>query len=344
VVCCGRDVNVRAAITGATAGSVLLAAGRDLTIVRSIVNPATDITVTNGNITLCAGHDVILSNTLNQPAALITMNDSAPTGDATHNLGLAPGLVISAGNAATAPGAAGGTVTFTPLTKIALTRAGAPVLNVTIDYNPASYAAPTSYAPLFTLVGGITLNQRMLVYPDGASKTFDGSTVATFTGLQGAPAGVTLNPGGIANFDTAAVGLNKLVTFSGFTLGGANAGLFALPGTSVCCSPSVQRTTANITAVPPPPPPPIPPIVPVPLPPFLPVPPVEVTGILAEEMLGREREVQEYLPVWSPTVTEIRTPPQLLSIAPPVVVPPPPPVYVPPVYVPPVLPPKQDRN
>ncbi|MCK9382487.1 MAG: filamentous hemagglutinin N-terminal domain-containing protein [Sulfuritalea sp.] len=362
VVCCGRDINVRAAITGATAGSVSLSAGRDISVVRSIANPATDITVTNGNISMCAGRDIILSNTFNQPTALITINDSNIS--VPHGLGLTPGLVLSAGNAATGPGIAGGTVSFTPLTKIALTKAGANPLAVNVSYNPTSYTLPTDYAPLFTLVGTSPLSQRMLVYPGGADKIADTTTTAVFTsfkpdinGLVPGGGGLTLvaGIGNSAEYDTALPGVNKLITYSGYTLGGATAGL-ALP--VPCCS-VVTRTTGTITAAPPPPPPPIPPILPVPLPPFVPVPPVDTTVIdttpiaLASipvalegaEMLGREREVQEYVPAWSPTVVEFRTPPELLSLAPPVVVPPPPPpVVAPPVYVPPVLPPKQDRN
>jgi filamentous hemagglutinin family protein len=254
VVCCGRDINVRAAVTGATAGSVFLSAGRDINVVRSLANPGTDITVTNGNITMCAGRDIVLSNTLNPPTALITINDSNIT--ALHGLGLTPGLVLSAGNAAsgprgTVPGETGGTVSFTVGTKIALTKAGANPLAVNVDYNPVSYSLPTDYSALFTLVATSPLVQRMLVYPAGADKVFDGTNTATFNsfkpdinGLIPGGGGLTLT-GGTASYDSTAVGVNVPITYSGFTLGGASAG-FVLP--TPCCNIFVTRTTGNITA------------------------------------------------------------------------------------------------
>ena len=344
VVCCGRDINVRAAITGATAGSVSLSAGRDITVVRSLANIGTDITVTNGNIAMCAGRDIVLSNMLNAPTALITINDSNIS--VPHGLGLTPGLVLSAGNAATGPGVAGGTVTFTPLTKIALTKAGANPLAVNVDYNPVSYTLPTDYAPLFTLVGTSPLSQRMRVYPGGANKVADGTTTAVFTSFQpdinglipGAGA-LTLIPGigNSAEYDTALPGVNKLITYSGYTLGGATAG-FALP--APCCG-VVTRTTGDIIAAPPPPvivPPAIPPVVVVPPPPPPPVvvPPPGLTIVVSAR-------TPELLALMPPV-----TPPELLTVAP-VAVPVAPLIIVPaqappPIYVEPLRPRKQDRN
>ena len=40
----------------------------------------------------------------------------------------------------------------------------------TINYNPVSYATPTDYLPHFTLTGGATLTQHMLVFPGGGDK------------------------------------------------------------------------------------------------------------------------------------------------------------------------------
>ncbi|WP_413769810.1 hypothetical protein, partial [Vibrio vulnificus] len=47
---------------------------------------------------------------------------------------------------------------------------------------------------------------------------------------------------------TAAVGVNKKVTYSGYTLGGADANNFALAEN--CCGPVFANTTANISAAP----------------------------------------------------------------------------------------------
>jgi filamentous hemagglutinin family protein len=256
VVCCGRDVNVRAAIT-TTNGSVSLSAGNNVNL---FVGSA--MTTTNGNISLCAGHDVIVNSKI-----ILTNSGSIPS----QSLGLPLGLTLSAGNAATGPGAAGGSVFLPgPLDPLrpSVTRSSAPATDVIITYNPASYATPTDYLPDFIFVGAVTLTQNMLVFPGGADKTFDGTTTATFTGFKTSalsgpvPGGLTLAGAGTANFDTAAAGVGKTITFSGFTLGGASAG-FALP--VACCGPAVGRTTADIT----------PAIIVVPVPPLVPiVPPV----------------------------------------------------------------------
>jgi len=374
VVCCGADINVFAAIT-ATDGSVLLNAGND-------VNVNAAITTTRGNLSICAGHDVVLNGL---PAAIV-MTDPAAAPE--RSLGLPSGLVLRAGGSGTGPGVAGGTVRFEPFTPpAAITR-----VPVQIFYNPTSYATPTDYstATFFTLVGpGATVTSFMLVYPDGGTKVFDGTTVATLEGLKstalsGIPANVTLiaGPGSTANFDTADVGLNKTITFTGYTLGGTAAASFALPVS--CCEPVGGRTLANIT------PAPIivvPPIVEVPVPPIVVVPPVTpppivvVPPVTPVDMVVAEVELApdaaqfllepETLPVQERinlTVqgTGVRMPVTQAAYVPPpppvqpapvqpapVVVPPkplpvqPPPVVVPPppvIYVAPPLPPKQDRN
>ncbi len=240
VVCCGQDINIREAIT-TTNGSVLLTAGRDINVIRSALSPATDITANNGNVTMCAGRDILLDNQFNGAALMTITNGNAGL---VQGLGLGLGLVLSAGNGGTGPGAAGGTVTITPLTNITVTAAP-----TTIFYNPVSYAIAdrANFAPNIT---GLAPAQFMLVFPEVAPKAFDGTTTATLTGLKNIPAGidVTLTGAGTANFVTAAAGANKAVTFTGFGLGGADAGLFALPGGAVCCLPAVQRTTGTITA------------------------------------------------------------------------------------------------
>jgi filamentous hemagglutinin family protein len=327
VVCCGRDINVNAPISTTTpGGSVLLAAGNNLN-----VNAA--ISVTSGNITMCAGNNV----TLMGAAAAITLVDIAPSPGL--SLGLENGLVLSAGNNGTGVG----TLIYAAGTPpVAITRAP-----VNIYYNPVSYVAPTDYSTgaFFTLVGpGSPLTQFMLVYPEVAAKTFDGTTTAAFTGaLTGLPPGVTLALPGTANFDTAAIGANKTVTFTGATLaqgptvtGGAGIN-YAF--TNPCCGPAVARTTGTVIAA---------------LPVIPPVPPVVTTDVFPEEMLGVEEEgvtpAESLLlvPSLMPRPKLAALPPQLLTVAPPpvpVVVPPPPVAQEPrPIFVPPLRPRKQDRN
>lgn len=288
VVCCGQDVNVNAAIT-TTNGSVLLAAGRD-------VNQRADITVTDGNLMMCAGDDVNIF-------AAITLTRG--TADPTRSLGLPLGLTLSADTDGTGPGIEGGTVVFDSLAPPATVTA-APV---NIYYNPVSYTAPTDYSTKFTLTEGAALRQYMLVFADGGDKTFDGTTTTTLSGLKGDPAGVTLvaGPGASANFDSPDTGTNKGISYTGYTLAGTDAGLYALPVN--CCGPVLAHTTGTITAAatPPPPPPPVtpPPVtppppttpptttpptttttlgVPPPLPP-LPLPPPEMLVVVAPETL-----------------------------------------------------------
>jgi len=302
VACCGRDINVNAAIT-TTSGSVLFGAGRNAN-----VNAA--MTTTDGNMAICAGNNVTVSSLIT-----LTRGSSIPA----QSLGLAPGLLLLAGANGTGPGIAGGTVVFAPLTPPAAVTG--PTAAATVIYNPVSYTTPTNYAANFTLTGGATLTQRMLVIPGGGDKTFDGTTVTTLTFLKGTPAGVTLiaGAGNTANFDTAAVGTDKTITYTGYSLGGANATDFALPVS--CCAPVVQRTTGNITPVIVPPEVVVPPEVIVP--PVVVVPPIEVLPPVVD------------VPVVIPPV--IVVPP---DVVPPVVVPP---VVVPPVVdVPGVVPPVVD--
>ncbi|MDO8297888.1 MAG: filamentous hemagglutinin N-terminal domain-containing protein, partial [Caulobacter sp.] len=253
VVCCGRDVNVNAAIT-TTNGSVLLNAGRDVRVFHAM-------TTTDGNIALCAGHDVHID-----AAVTLTRGSTIPA----QSLGLAVGLTLISGADGTGPGVGGGTIIFAPLAPpVTVTNAPA-----TINYNPVSYATPSDFSTHFTLTEGATLTQRMLLFPDG-SKVFDGTTAAVLTGFLGVgvPDGVTLvaGSGSSAVFDSSAVGTGIGITYSGYTLGGANADQFALAGS--CCV-STFRTTGTISASsPPPPPPPPPPSPPPPPPPPSPPPP-----------------------------------------------------------------------
>lgn len=221
VVCCSRDIGVHGAIT-TVGGSVLLSAGQNLVV-------AAAMTTTDGNITLCAAQNVTVSGALT-----LTRGSSIPA----QSLGLALGLFIIAGNG----GTGAGTLIIPPGTPtMTVTGPNAPVL---IEYNPTSYATPTDYAPKFTLTLGATETQKMLVFPT-VTKVFDGSTATTLVSLQGAPANVALGGSGTATFDSAAVGNNIGITYTGYSLTGSNAAAFALG--QGCCT-TTFRTTGNIIA------------------------------------------------------------------------------------------------
>ena len=304
VACCGRDINVNAAIT-TTRGSVLLGADK------GNLNINAPITTTDGNLSLCAGNDIRIADQIT-----LTRGSNIPA----QSLGLPVGLVMSAGYAGTGPGVTGGTVIYAPLAPpTVVTGPNAPVI---INYNPSSYATPTDYAPNFVLTLGSTLTQHMLVFPDGGGKAFDGTTTTTFTGLKGAPANVTLTGPGTANFDDAAVGNDKTIIFSGFTLTGADAALYALP--SSCCGPAVSRTTASITPA-------------VVIPPVIVPPAVIPPGFMPTDMELSVVPPLTMLPI-NLTVQRLPETPVAVAYDQPVV------EEVPEVYVAPVRVPKQDRN
>jgi filamentous hemagglutinin family protein len=305
VACCGRDVLVNAPLTTVN-GSILLNAGRDVRVFHAI-------TTTDGNIALCAGHDVHID-----AAVTLTRGSTIPA----QSLGLPVGLTLIAGAAGTGPGVGGGTIIFAPLAPpVTVT-----VAPVTINYNPVSYAAPTDFSTKFVLTEGATLTQRMLLFPNG-DKAFDGTTSAVLSGFNttagsGAPTGVSLvaGPNATATFDSAAAGSNVGITYSGYTITGANAGQYALAG--ACCV-STFRTQGSIAAAPPPPPPPAPtppgPPAPPPPPPPVPPPPAPPPP-----------------PVPPPAPPP---PPAPVPPPPPAPVPPPPPGPVPPAPPPPAPPP-----
>jgi filamentous hemagglutinin family protein len=242
VACCGRDVIVNGALTTVN-GSILLNAGQDIRVFHAI-------TTTDGNIALCAGHDVHID-----AAVTLTRGTTIPA----QSLGLPIGLTLIAGADGTGPGVGGGTIIFAPLAPpVTVT-----VAPVTINYNPVSYSAPTDFSTKFVLTEGASLTQRMLLFPNG-DRLFDGTTNAVLTGFNttaesGVPTGVTLvaGPNATATFDSAAVGSSVGITYSGYSLTGANADQYALAGS--CCVSTFRTRGAIAAAAPPPPPPPGPP-------------------------------------------------------------------------------------
>ena len=379
VVCCGNDINVNAAIT-MVRGSMLLSAGHN-------VNQLAAITSTDGNVAMCAGGDI------NVTAALSSKRGTVIADRSLASLGVLQGLTFTAGLAATGPGLAGGggAVNINPpggtVTVVQSAVVGEEV-PVRVIYNPLSYgAAVIDYSLKFTTFNPLTVQR--LVFPAVDPQTLNGSTTASFTtGLLKADAAGVL-PGGAADvlpgvvnlavigtgtFDSTATLGTTPVTFTGFTLGGANAANFALPAT--CCAPpggpvvgsgrtsgtivavatttttaaTTTSTAATTTTTAAPtttttvattttttvPVVVVPPVTPLVLLPLI-VPPVTLP---VQSGLN--------LTVVGPGVL---LPSTQLAVTPPVVVPPiyvPPPVVVPPVvppvYVPPYLPPRRDRN
>jgi filamentous hemagglutinin family protein len=270
VVCCGNDIKIGTGGTvTANSGSMLLSAGRDISMLGTL-------TANSGNIALCAGRDIDIQGTITMSSGNTNLFQSLSA------LGVKEGLTLSAGYNARQPGELGGTVKFGATSAASVSSAP-----VTIFYNPLSYAAgaaaPQSYVTKFAVLSSAPLKQYMWVFPQAVTRTYNGSKSVVLNGLKGAPAGVTLNNvAGVANYLSAGAGTNKTIVFSGYTLGydallGAD---YALPLS--CCAPIVSTTSGTVRAASPPPvvvvPPPVvvvpPPVVVVP-PPVI-VPPVVV--------------------------------------------------------------------
>jgi filamentous hemagglutinin family protein len=179
------------------------------------VNVNAAITATNGSLVANAGHNVNVN-----AGAVITTTDG--------------NVALRAGN----DGTGGGTVSFGVGAGIVVTRGAA-----SIYYNPGSYATPTDYSGNFTLTNS-TLNSYMWVFAQGNNKIYDSLTTASlsFIGTPTLGGTVILSPG-TADFDTRNAGTGKTVSYSGYSLGGADANKFALFS-------SAGSTTANITPAP----------------------------------------------------------------------------------------------
>ena len=212
------DVNVNAALTWTAATTLTLNAVGN-------VNFNAAVTTTGGNLVANAGNDI------NVAAAMTITGGNA---------------VLRADSDGTGPG--GGTVVFAPATPT-FTATGTNT-TITIYYGPSDYAAPTDFSSHFTLTEGATLKPYMWLYLQGVDKTYDATAAAALSFVGTPTAGgddVTL-VAGTANFDNKNVGTGKPVAYSGFGIGGADAGkfqLFALLGDAF----GTGTTTADITAL-----------------------------------------------------------------------------------------------
>lgn len=336
-ICTGNDININAALTTVN-GSILMGAGGN-------VNLNAAISTTDGNISIGANRNIFANQ-----AMTLTRGSVIPG----QSLGLPLGLVLNAGSGGTGPGVAAGTLVYSALAPdTVVTGPNAPI---TINYNPVSYATPTNYSGNFVVSLGAAVTQRMLVFPDNGSKTFDGTTATSLSLLKGSPAGVTLiaGPGNTANFIDALVGTNKSILYSGYSLGGADANNFALA--IPCCEPGFALTTGDVSA---------PVLAPVIVAPAV-VAPAAVSPIATSPTTIVEAFSPSFIPLTfvsaappmirlveeAPIVqAPIVAPPPPVPVPPPPPAPPPPPPTIvvpapppPPPFVAPPLPPKQDRN
>jgi len=237
-----NDVNFNAAVT-ATTGSLVANAGRDVVLAAGV----TGITTTNGNITWTAVRDI----TVNSPVTTTDGNFTACCGrDININAPMTTTrghVILKAGNDGSGAGVAGlgGTVVFGAGVLYTVTGATPAITDVNIYYTPTAYNAPQNYLANFTGTASTFVNTHMLVFAQGVNKVYDGNTTAAlaFKGTPTLGGVVTLVPG-TATFDSKDVAANIGITYTGYSLGGLDAGLFAL---WAACVPGIERTSAAIT-------------------------------------------------------------------------------------------------
>jgi filamentous hemagglutinin family protein len=231
-----HDVNINAAIS-ATTGSLVFKAVND-------INMNAAITTITGDIHSTAGRDLNVNAAVTQ-----TTGDFIACCGRAININAA--MTMTTGNILLrAP-----TVTFAD--GILYTVTVAAPHTIQIQYSPTSYDAPvatTYYSDHFTGTGKSLVQQQMLVALQVAPKTYDGTTTANLS-LAGTPgAGVTLGVG-TAVFDSKNAGSNVGITYTGYTLGGTNAALYALadscfaPGSGTMSATIAQAAPLVISAV-----------------------------------------------------------------------------------------------
>ncbi|HEX8544779.1 MAG TPA: filamentous hemagglutinin N-terminal domain-containing protein [Pseudomonas sp.] len=240
------DILVQEPVTWTAPTTLTLSANRDVVLQAAI-------TTTGGNLQLIAGRDV------NQNAA-ISATGGGGGGDITmvagRNVNVNAMFTSTNGNVLLVganDGTGVGTVNFASGVKPAVT---GPLSTVRVYYAPVSYATPTDFTGNFTLAGGATLTPFMWVFVQADNKVYDGNNAATLS-LQGNPtlAGDVALQAGTATFDSPNVGTGKTVNYIGYSLGGADANLFALfaPFDSLTAAPGTPGsgiTLANITPAP----------------------------------------------------------------------------------------------
>ncbi len=258
----GHDVNINSAITGGTAAnSLVLIAGNNVNVAAQVgagaaasstrISAGNDVNITAPIgpvgaaaaylISITAGRDVNASAAIGVAGAAsnisisagrnININAPITIGGAASTISLISGLN------ATGPGATGGSVIFGALGSTSS-------INTIIRFNPVNYATTSDEILAFsTKVTGV-LDAKAWVFTLGNNKVYDGKTVATLS-LAGNPSpnGNLILTQGIANFNTKDVGTGKTINFSGYSMSGADSGIFALFATS-------GTTTGNITPAP----------------------------------------------------------------------------------------------
>jgi hypothetical protein len=263
VATAGHDVNVNAmAGTGitmtTTGGNMTWTAGNDIWVKAGVVGgiTATGTGASRANVTWTAGRDIKIDSAVTTTDANFTAccgRDIVITEKMTTTRG---NVVLKAGNDGSGVGVAGvgGTVVL-PTGILAYSVTG-PASEVSLFYTPTSYSSAHDYSSNFILSGGATgptsgapfTGTYMLVFAKGNDKVYDGNPIATLS-FNGDPTAGGINDvtlvAGAATFADQNVAPNIGITYSGYTLGGADAAKFAL--WQSCLNPLLGTTSAAIT-------------------------------------------------------------------------------------------------
>lgn len=220
VLIAGNDVNVSSVITASGAGSVIsMHAGRNITstaaLTASEANTQISLvalgSISTGVVTADAGGSIQMK--ANQD---VTLNGAVTADGGT--------VTLRADQDGTGPGMAGGTVRFGVGGLVS-----AP--NTLIRFNPDGYVNTSS--EIASYVGKVTgaLDARAWVFLKGDAKPYDGLTHASvsFNGdLNADSAGAVSLSGSGASFADPNAALGKAVSYSGYSIQGANLQRFEL--------------------------------------------------------------------------------------------------------------------
>jgi filamentous hemagglutinin family protein len=247
----GHDVNINAPITASTAGAQinLIAANNVLignAITASGAGNQINITATSGNI---LATDTITASALGTQLNMTAGNNLTVTtvttdGGGSMNLSAKNNVSVGTASAAASPG----TVTLyadSDGSGVGSVIIGSTITatNTTVRFNPASYATTSTEVDAYgaKIVGSEDI--KAWVFIQGSNKVYDQTTADTmvFKGDPTQASAVTLL-GGTANFANKNAGVDKAVTYSGYSLGGSSSDLVLYSASG--------STTATITPAP----------------------------------------------------------------------------------------------
>ena len=212
----GQDVGATAAIAVGAADSVInMTAGRNIS---TAVTAAISAAAATSSIAMNAGHN-------------ITINAAVAASAAGSKISLLAGLDGSG------PGLVGGTV-------ILVGAVASP--DISIRFNPDGYARTSLEIALYPALA----DAKAWLFLQGSNKTYDGSSQANlvFKGTPSEGGAVSLLPG-TASFASRDAGSGKTISFSGFGLGGADAGKFALFSASGTTTATVTKRVLGVSAL-----------------------------------------------------------------------------------------------